>query len=215
MPTYVRPDIDAPVFRDVDGKVIAYGNRWGGESPPEDTYSVDTHPERFLPLHTIADALIAHLAETFNVEVSEDMAFAADLLHARDDVIRAVRLSPNDGRSAGLTFVFTSYPSVIIHAELLHDLLYPVCGCDACDESWEAQAGEMEWQVRAVTEGRYRESIDIGFRPWIEYTISTSDGGYQSGRSRAQDMPKERVREAKGILKGLPDGWAAWPVRPR
>lgn len=215
MSTYVRPDIDAPVFRKVNGQVITYGDRWGGGSPPEDTYSVETHPERFLPLHTIADALIAHLIEMFDVEVNENLAFAADLLHARADVIRAVRVNPNDARSAGLTFVFTSYPSVIIHAGLLHDLLYPVCGCDACDESWEAQAEEMEWQVHAIVEGRYWESIDSGLSPWIEYKLSTPDGGYRSGRSRAEDTAKERIRGAKRILKGLPDGWSTWPVRPR
>lgn len=36
--------------RDTDGQVIDYGNRWGGGSPPEDGYSVETHPERFAPL---------------------------------------------------------------------------------------------------------------------------------------------------------------------
>ena len=57
MSSYVRPLIEAPVFRDADGAVINYGSRWHG-SPPEDTYSVDTHPERFAPLHVVADALI-------------------------------------------------------------------------------------------------------------------------------------------------------------
>lgn len=55
---YLRPTIESPIFLDAEGQVIDYGNRWGG-SPPEDTYSVDTHPERFAPIHAIADALIA------------------------------------------------------------------------------------------------------------------------------------------------------------
>lgn len=40
----------------------------GQGSPPEDTYSVDTHPERFAPPHTVAEALIGHLRETYDVE---------------------------------------------------------------------------------------------------------------------------------------------------
>lgn len=42
--------------------VIDYGNRWGNDSPPEDTYSFDPHPQRFAPIHTIGEALIAHLS---------------------------------------------------------------------------------------------------------------------------------------------------------
>src|SRR5690606_12708315 len=74
-----RPEIDAPVFRDADGRVIDYGNRWSG-SPPEDTYSVDTHPERFAPLSVVADALVDHLRETFEVEVDAE-EIAADPVH--------------------------------------------------------------------------------------------------------------------------------------
>jgi hypothetical protein len=65
---YQRPSIDARVFRNADGLLIDYGNRWAG-SPPEDTYSVDTHPERFAPLHEVADALITHVCDSYDVEV--------------------------------------------------------------------------------------------------------------------------------------------------
>ena len=92
--SYTRPSIDTPVFRDVGGQVIDYGNRWSG-SPPEDTYSVDTHPERFAPVHTVADALIDHLRDTYDVVVEEGEEMAADLLHpAFHDVVRAVRIRP-------------------------------------------------------------------------------------------------------------------------
>lgn len=47
-----------------------------GWEPPEDTYSVDTHLERFLPLHTVADALLTHLQENFTVEILEDLSTA-------------------------------------------------------------------------------------------------------------------------------------------
>lgn len=79
MCSYARPLIEASVFRDADGAVIEYGNRWHG-SPPEETYSVDTHPERFAPLHVVADAILAHLQATCEVEIDEGVETAGDLL---------------------------------------------------------------------------------------------------------------------------------------
>lgn len=211
MSSYLRPAIDAPVFRDADGDVIDYGNRWGG-SPPEDTYSVDTHPERFAPLHTVADALIAHLHATYDVEVDEGVETAADLLHpAYHDVVRSVRMRPNDRTCASLTFVFTTYPGICMHAGLLNDFLYPVCGCDACDSSWEGEADDLERQVLAVVDGRYRESIDRGIRPWVAHRFTYPDGGTRGGRSLAHDIPAARVKAAEPLLRAVADGWSPWP----
>lgn len=208
--SYERPLIDAPVFRDSGGQIIDYGNRWDG-SPPEDTYSVDTHPERFAPLHTIANALIEHLRETYDVEVDEGMETAVDLLRpAYHDVLRGVRIRPNDPACASLTLVCTAYPGIYMHAGLLHDFHYPVCGCDACDSNWHAEADELERQVLAVVTGNYRENIELGLRPGVEYAYTYPDGA-SSGRSRAQDLPAERLKAAKPILRDLSEGWAAWP----
>src|SRR4051812_1889718 len=120
MSSYIRPIVAEQTFRDDPGHIIEYGERWGHGSPPEDSYSVESNLERFAPLYTVADALIAHLRAEHNVDVSEDPAHAADLLRDRDDVIRAVRLTPSNGDAALLTFVFTSFPSVIVHAGVLH-----------------------------------------------------------------------------------------------
>ena len=58
--------------------VIEYGNRWAsrGGTPPEDSYSVDEHPERFAPLHTVAAALIDYLVDD-GVTHGLDMATVA------------------------------------------------------------------------------------------------------------------------------------------
>ena len=97
MTHYERPAIDAPVFLDADGRVIDYGRRWSG-SPPEETYSVDTHPERFAPLHTVADALIVFLWNTYDVTLVEGSETATDLLHPARDVLRSVtRTIPSAG----------------------------------------------------------------------------------------------------------------------
>ena len=212
MSSYLRPVIDAPVFRDADGVVIEYGNRWAGGSPPEETYSVDTHPERFAPIHAIADALIAHLNDVYDVELTTHLEVATDLIHPAPDVTRAVRVTPNDPSCAALTFVFTSYPGVFLHAGLLHDFHYPVCGCDACDETWESVAEELEQQMLAVATGNYREIVERGLRPGVGYAFTYPDGA-ASGRARAQDLPKPRLQKAKPLLQALRDGWSAWPRR--
>jgi hypothetical protein len=207
--SYVRPSIDTPVFRDANGHAIDYGNRWHG-SPPEDTYSVDTHPERFAPLHAVADALIAHLRETYDVEIDEDAA--ADLMHPSfPGVVRSVRIRPNDPACAPLTVDFTSYPGISVRAGLLHDFSYPTCGCDACDSTWQAEADDLERDVLAVASGHYRETVERGLRSWVEYAYAYPDGGARSGRSRARDYPAERLKAATPLLRALPGGWAAWP----
>jgi len=208
---YLRPSIDAATFRDSDGEVIPYGHRWNG-SPPEDTYSVDTHPERFAPLHEIADALIAHLRATYDVEIDEGPDVAADLLHEVSyDVARAVRVRPKAAGTATLTFVFTPYPSIHLHAGLLHDFFFPSCGCDACDSTWSGEADELEQQVLAVVTGNYRESVDRGLRPWLEHRFTYPDGTWQGGRGPVNNIPRERFTAAKPLLRSLTDGWAAWP----
>ncbi|MGV8911666.1 MAG: DUF6226 family protein [Rhodoglobus sp.] len=212
MGSYQRPSIDVPVFLDGEGQAIAYGNRWTA-GPPDDTYSVVTHPERFAPLHTVADALINYLRETYEVDVNDSAEVAADLLHPPfHDVVRAVRIEPKDPSCATLTFVLTAFPGVYLHAGLLADFHYPVCGCDACDDTWDAQADDLERQVFAVVAGRYRESVERRQgSPWISYALTYPNGESGGGGTVADGIPLERVRAATPILRTLPDGWAAWP----
>lgn len=208
--SYLRPSIEAPVFRDADGQVIDYGNRWSG-SPPEDTYSVDTHPERFAPLHTIADALIEHLRDTYAVESEESEETAADLIHpAYHEVVRAVRIRPNDPACASLTFVFTAYPGIYLHAGLLNDFHFPVCGCDACDTSWQSEADALERTVLAVVTGHYRETLERRERdPWVGFAFTFPDGA-SSGGSREHGISAERFTAARSILREVGQ-WSAWP----
>lgn len=212
MSSFQRPLIEVPVFRDGEGQVIKYGNRWAA-GPPEDTYSVETHPERFAPLHTVADALINHLRDTYDVEVEESEEVEADLLRPPfHNVVRAVRIRPNGPSCAALTFVLTAYPGIYMQAGLLNGFRYPVCGCDACDSTWEAEADDLERQVHAVVTGHYRESIERRLRgPWVGYDFTYPDGGEGSGGTLANDIPAERIKAAKRILRKLSDGWSEWP----
>lgn len=159
---YQRPDFPNGTFRDASGEVIPYGRRWRGESPPEEAYRVSTHSERFAPLHAVAEALIEYLLRRYDAWSRDDPAVVADLMSGRDDIVRAVRITPAGDDAAPLTFAFTGYPGVVLHAGLLHDFHFPSCGCDACDESAAALADELEETVTAVTDGRYRETLDVG-----------------------------------------------------
>ncbi|WP_204869861.1 DUF6226 family protein [Rhodococcoides corynebacterioides] len=210
--SYVRPTIDEQVFRDSDGRVIDYGNLWS-DSPPESAYSVTEHPERYAPLHVIADALIEHLRETYDVEIDEGPETVADLIRPNRDVVRGVRIRPNASACAPLTLVFTPYPGIAVHAGLLHDFYFPSCGCDACDSTWQDEADGLERQVFAVVNGNYRESVKRGLRPMVGYSFTFPDGA-SSGRTGSGGIPAARLDAADPILRALPDGWAAWPSRP-
>ena len=213
MSDYVRPAVPPQRFTDAAGNAIAYGDRWP-TSPPSESYSVVTHPERFAPLHTVADALIAWLCDVFEVTRVEGPGFAADLVHQPFGVERAVRLTPRDPDAAVLTFVFTALPGVIVHAGVLHDFPFPACGCDACDETWEQAADALEWTVRTVVEGGYAEAVrthgelPVGF--WLDEVGVAS----QSGAGRAEDYPPDRLRTALERLGRLPRdaAWAPWPT---
>jgi hypothetical protein len=211
MTDYIRPRLPRQVYYDADGAAIEYGYRWRGGSPPEETYSVASNPERFAPLQTVADALIDHLRQRYAVSVSDDIAAAADLMHERDDVLRAVRMVPKNPDAAALTFVFTAYPGVVVHAGLLHDFPFPQCGCDACDESLEVLVEDLERLVFAVVAGGYSESVSGGLWPHFGYRIAGADDTYrQRGETLSTGYPKDRLEVAAAKLRRLPHGWQPW-----
>lgn len=131
------------------------------------------------------------------------------MLRPAPEVVRAVRIRPRGPACVALTFVFTAYPGVLLHAGLLHDFAYPACGCDACDEVWTTEADEMERQVLAAVTGHYRESIDDGHS--VEHAFTYPDGA-TSGWSDAAEFPADRLDAARLVLRELTDGWAPWPA---
>jgi hypothetical protein len=211
MTAYHRPAITGPVFHDRVGAVIEYGKRWHGSSPPEDTYSVESNLERFKPLHLVAEALITHLNANYDIRLRDDPSVVADLLHPPSvEVLRAVRLTPVDPDAAPLTFVVTAYPGVTVHAGLLCEFFYPVCGCDACDERWETVAEDMEWQVLAVVAGEFDESVHRSIGLGVSHSLDGL-GRHLGGRSRAADYDRTRLGAARKRLRTLHDGWRPWP----
>ncbi|MDR7110376.1 hypothetical protein J2X03_000232 [Microbacterium trichothecenolyticum] len=211
MPGYLRPSPPAREFVDASGAPIAYGERWGGESPPHDTYSVTSNLERFAPLHDVADALITWLEQSFDVTVEDSPEAAADLARVPADAVRAVRVRPADDAASPLTFVFTSFPGIHLHAGFLVDAYFPVCGCDACDEIWESTADEMDQTVFSVVEGGLSERFTEGAELPVSFRLQRGDG-WRGGTSRAQDHPAERLAAANSALVAGRT-WVAWQPR--
>jgi hypothetical protein len=213
-PRYVRPLLPAVTYHSDAGKPIPYGQQWGDGGPDPDSYGVDSHPERFAGLHKVALALIDHLATVYDVEVHEDPAHAAELLMEARDVLEAVKVTPRRSGAAPLTFVLTGYPGVMVHAGVLHDFPFPVCGCDACDETAETTADRMERLVLTVAAGGYSERYPVGRRRWSEYALTAFDGsGFESGKGEPRPTAAGRLHDAEIRLRDVTRGWRPWPLR--
>lgn len=212
---YVRPPLPARVHRTPEGDPVSpRGDRWGAEGPPEDAYGAVSHPERFAGLHLVAAALVEHLVSVYDVDAETDLSCAADLLWRPDDVVAATRLTPRRPDAAPLTIVLTGFPGVVVHAGVLMDMPFPVCGCDACDETAESEAERLEQFVPAVAAGAFAEHYPVGSRRWYQSAWPAADGSGESsgGSEPATDSP-DRLRQAEDRLAALPGGWRPWPVR--
>jgi hypothetical protein len=212
--SYVRPALPVDTYDAENGTAIPYGHRWGEDGPAPDSYSVTSYPERFAGLHVVARALIDHLVAVYDVEVLEDKALAADTMIEARDVVAAVRLTPRASDAAPLTFILTGFPGVVVHAGVLHDFPFPVCGCDACDETVLTQADRLERLVLSVAAGGYAERYPVGGRRWREYALTAFDGsGAESGKGEPGPLSPSRLREAELRLKDVEGGWSPWPLR--
>lgn len=213
-PRYVRPLLSEGTYYSEDGVPIPYGRQWGDDGPDPESYSVDSHPERYAALHIVARALIDHLAAVYDVEVHEDPAHATELLMEARDVLQAVKVTPRNSGAAPLTFVLTGYPGVGVHAGLLHDFLFPACGCDACDETAATTADRLELLVLTVAAGGYSERYPVGRRRWSEYALRAFDGsGRESGKAEPGPAAVDRLHDAEIRLRDVAGGWSPWPLR--
>ena len=187
--TYRRPPLNLEVFVDDNGTPIDYGNRWGMGHPPEDTYSVTAHPERFAPLLDVARALREYLVATYDVDVNGGT------------------MVPRDPKAASLRIAETDYPSVEMLAGAAGEARFPQCGCDACDEGVEDMAEQLERFVFAVVNGRFQEWRK-GRRMYVSWD---DEHGGSSWEKSTRDSDPTRLNALKARGKGAT--WAPWPKR--
>lgn len=202
---FARPPLAIPEFVDDDGQVIDYGSRWSGGSPPEDSYSRVSHPERFAPVLSVVDALVDHLETWYLVDVDRG---------TDGPRTRLVHLRPTTGAAITITATVESVEIEIEAGALFRDRV-PGCTCDACDETAESVADQLEETLLAIAAGGLREVFPVGQRRWLHTQIRTPDGGGRSsGGEPDPSVPAERLTEAAEILEGLSDGWwPAWSLR--
>lgn len=204
--TFRPPAIPERMFTDAEGAPIDYGNRW--DTPPEWAYSTVRNIERFEPVATHAEELIAHLAATCDVEMLDDPAAAKDLLFAVQPPRRAVRLTPAAPAAAPLTFAFFKDFQVTIHAGFAQDFLFPVCSCEACDEAPAPLIQQMTDLVDAVTTGAFQEFFE---RRRYGFVINSVDGS-EEGWSTVRKEHRRRLKRTRAVRKAL-GPWQPWPLR--
>jgi hypothetical protein len=210
MPEYTRPAIKTADFRDEFGAVIRYGTRWTG-APPDDSYSRVSNPERFTPLHTIADALIEYLRARYQADIA---ALAKSSTRWVSATTKLIAITPEQADAAPLVFRFTDFPGIEIRAGVRYSAAFPSCGCDACDERWEDAADAMEQLVFAVTDGSFNERITLpawsAGKATVEYRIEVAGAGVRSGVAHGVE-PDPAVRDDAARLDRLPGGrWQPW-----
>jgi uncharacterized protein DUF6226 len=218
--SYRRPVVELPPFLDVEGWPIPYGQQWAdrpGRMAPEDTYSLELHPERFAPLLPTADRLVEHLVRVYAVDVvAPTHPRPWQQGQPRAAPLRSVRLVPADPAAAALSVFWLPHPAVRVEAGVVLERTLPDCGCEACDETWDVSADALEELVFAVVEGRVTERVHRREgRPWTGWTIADAAGATRQGAgTEAGSVPRSVLREARRQLARVPGGWAAWSRRP-
>lgn len=200
---FTRPVLAVPEFVDESGRVIEYGSRWAGGSPPDDAYSRVSHPERFAPVMSVVDALVDHLETWYDVDVDR---------RSDETGARAWRLRPTTGASITLT---ATADSIGIEAGALFRDIAPSCTCDACDETAESVADHLEETLLAIAAGGLREVFPVGQRRWLHTELRTPGGGKRSGGGEPdRSLPAKGLDDAADTLGLLPGGWwPAWSLR--
>lgn len=200
---FVRPDLPETTHRDDDGQVIRYGSRWAGPAP-DDAYERVSHPERFAPLASVAEALVAHLSA----------AYVVDVVRTREGEVTTIRLRPTQGAPVALT---VGADGVGVHAGARYRARVPDCACDACDESLEGAATRLEDELLGIAAGGLREAYPIGRQRLVLVQRASLDGAFSSGAEDpapawGDDAAAEKRERA--LLATLDDGWwSAWEIR--
>jgi hypothetical protein len=176
------------MFRDAQGQVIPYGSRWPG-SPPDDAYRRVTNPQRLAPLITVTEALITHLGSEYQVCGTAEGSVTT--------------LDPGPS-AAALRFDVDPVGFVVrVTAGPVAEFVFPGCACDACDETAEPVADDLEATVFAVVAGQLRQRVE---RRGL--VIEIGGGRRSSSWILLKRSERRRIRR---LLRDTPDRWEPWP----
>ena len=193
---------------------FGYRGLRGKAPPPDEAYSRVTNPERFRPLHPAMLEIVDRLESQFEVDRTEGYGLDKKLERGVDLDRPGVRLIPRDPEAAPIAVSFSTFPGLQVRFGRWYVEPFPVCGCDACDESAEGEIERLNDMVDAITAGRFREAIRrplISFRGsgWLDTRFWSDDR--RSGRTSRVDG--RRAREMAGGRRRLDLDWKPWGRR--
>jgi hypothetical protein len=155
-----------------------------------------------------AEQVVAELEATYQVEVQRGGAELDSELSAGPTVEQVIRLVPALEDAAKLNVVLTDFSGVRVRAGRWHNLDFPSCGCDACDERPDEVAVDLTSRLRAVAAGGLVELLRGGIRPQLTTSLADDEGEQQS------ITPLSR-RELKQMGDPVRHDWQPWPRRSR
>lgn len=222
MRPYSRPATADREYVDALGRTVVYGRRRAGapeQGPLEAETNVFSHQERYEPIFTVADALISHLAASYDVVVDDDLRQSSrfDIFRVRPEATfaRVVGIRPIEPTEAPLVIGFHDQPgSIRVLAGWYSEFDMWFCGCDACDEPWEDVADSLEDVILSVAERGTTERLDRRRRGRARYWLDPSRRRMWAGSIPKREM-RPQVLEAASTWPGEHDHgrWMPWTPR--
>jgi Family of unknown function (DUF6226) len=187
------------------------GNRWGAEGPPLEAYSRVTDPERFESLRQVAAELLDRLELEFDVERAEGYGLDPELEQGIKLARPSVTLVPRDAGATPILVASSTFPGIAVRFGRWCTYAFPVCGCDACDETAESEIERLKWLIENLTAGRFREAIRIPAEgaTWQEWEFWAGGGSSAQKSQFDPSLARQLVAAGDRLLYE----WEPWPKR--
>ena len=135
------------------------------EAPSDSDYVTSTNPERFAQVVEFAERMVDELEEAYDVQRAEgdwteDFPIWVSNVGSRPPT----HLNPSSG--VPLVFGYTEHPGVVLRVGANTTVVFPSCGCDACNLQVDELCDELKFHVDAVTSGGYTEELTRRSHSW-------------------------------------------------